>query len=398
MRVAMVSWEYPPLVVGGLAAHVHGLATAMARAGHEVVVLTRAHPYAPDDSEVEGVRVVRAHVDLPWVPNDNPLAQVISGNHQVAQLGARLLPWQADVVHAHDWLGAWAGDTLREAYAAPFVATVHATELGRHQGHLTSTTSEAINAAEWWLTYEAQRVICCSGFMVEEVVRSFQLPRDKITMVPNGVEPSRFRATGVTRAGAEAPLIVSWGRLEYEKGFQTLIAAVARLIPRWAALRCVLVGRGTYSEELRGVARGLGVEQSVQFAGFVSDEELVRLLNEATCAVIPSLYEPFGIVALEALSAGAPLIAAESGGLREVLTGTDAGLVFPPGNADALAAAFERMLTEPGLVEKCQAAGTQLVESKYSWDAIAASTLEVYTDAGVRPKKKTKLKGDKAKS
>ena len=82
MRVAMVSWEYPPLVVGGLAAHVHGLATAMARAGHEVVVLTRAHPYAPDDSEVEGVRVLRAHVDLPWVPNDNPLAQVISGNHQ----------------------------------------------------------------------------------------------------------------------------------------------------------------------------------------------------------------------------------------------------------------------------------------------------------------------------
>ena len=219
---------------------------------------------------------------------------------------------------------------------APFVATVHATELGRHQGHLTSTTSEAINASEWWLTYEAQRVICCSGFMVEEVVRSFQLPRDKITMVPNGVDPSRFRTTGVTRAGADAPLIVSWGRLEYEKGFQTLIAAVARLVPRWPALRCVLVGRGTYSEELRGVARGLGVEQSVQFAGFVSDEELVRLLNEATCAVIPSLYEPFGIVALEALSAGAPLIAAESGGLREVLTGTDAGLVFPPGNADAL--------------------------------------------------------------
>ena len=200
MRVAMVSWEYPPLVVGGLAAHVHGLATAMARAGHEVVVLTRAHPYAPDDSEVEGVRVLRAHVDLPWVPNDNPLAQVISGNHQVAQLGARLLPWQADVVHAHDWLGAWAGDTLREAFGAPFVATVHATELGRHQGHLTNTTSEAINAAEWWLTYEAQRVICCSGFMVEEVVRAFQLPRDKITMVPNGVDPARFRTTGVTRA------------------------------------------------------------------------------------------------------------------------------------------------------------------------------------------------------
>jgi glycogen(starch) synthase len=394
MRVAMVSWEYPPLVVGGLAAHVHGLATAMARAGHDVVVLTRAHPYAPDDAELEGVRVLRAHVDLPWVPSDNPLAQVISGNHQLAQLGASVLPWQADVVHAHDWLGAWAGDTLREAYKTPFVATVHATELGRHQGHLTSSTSEAINAAEWWLTYQAQRVICCSGFMVEEVVRSFQLPRDKIVMVPNGVDPSRFAAPGVPRAGSDAPLLVSWGRLEYEKGFQTLIGAVARLLGRRPNLRCAIVGRGTYSEDLRGVARGLGVGDAVQFAGFVSDDELVRLLNEATCAVIPSLYEPFGIVALEAVSAGAPLIAAESGGLREVLTGTDAGLLFPPGNADALAAAVDRMLTEPGLAEKCQAAGAELVRTRYSWDAIAASTIEVYEQAGARPKKKAKkLKG-----
>ncbi len=390
MRVAMVSWEYPPLVVGGLAAHVHGLATAMARAGHEVVVLTRAHPYAPDDAELEGVRVLRAHVDLPWVPADNPLAQVISGNHQLAQLGAAILPWQADVVHAHDWLGAWAGDTLREAYKVPFVATVHATELGRHQGHLTSSTSEAINATEWWLTYQAQRVICCSGFMVEEVVRSFQLPRDKIVMVPNGVDPTRFAAPDVVRAGSEAPLLVSWGRLEYEKGFQTLIGAVARLLGRRPTLRCAIVGRGTYSEELRGVARGLGVEGAVQFAGFVSDEELVRLLNEATCAVIPSLYEPFGIVALEAVSAGAPLIAAESGGLREVLSGTDAGLLFPPGNADALAAAVDRMLTEPGLAAKCQAAGSELVRTRYSWDAIAASTIELYEEAGARSKKKAK--------
>jgi len=116
----------------------------------------------------------------------------------------------------------------------------------------------------------------------------------------------------------------------------------------------------------------------------------VRLLNEATCAVIPSLYEPFGIVALEAVSAGAPLIAAESGGLREVLSGTDAGLLFPPGNADALAAAVDRMLTEPGLAAKCQAAGSELVRTRYSWDAIAASTIELYEEAGARSKKKAK--------
>ena len=184
------------------------------------------------------MRVLRAHVDLPWLPNDNPLAQVISANHQVVQLGARLAAL-AGRRRARPRLAGCVGRRHASARPtrAPLVATIHATELGRHRGHLTGTTSEAINACEWWLTYQAQRVICCSGFMVEEVVRSFQLPRDKITMVPNGVEPSRFRADRAsTRAGADAPLIVSWGRLQYEKGFQTLIAAVARLVPRWPAL------------------------------------------------------------------------------------------------------------------------------------------------------------------
>lgn len=384
MRIVLISWEYPPLVVGGLAAHVHGLATAYARIGHEPVVLTRAHPYAPDDSVVEGVRVLRAHVDQPWIPPDNPLAQVISGNHQIAQLTHRLGDWRPDVVHSHDWLAAWAGDTVRTQYQVPYVATIHATELGRHQGYLSNPTSEGISAAEWWLTYEAQRVICCSAFMVDEVVRSFQVPRDKTFNVPNGVDPERWRLAGAAPRGAHGPLIVSWGRLEYEKGFQTLLGAVARLAGRIDGLRCALVGRGTYSDELHGIARGMGIEHLVQFAGFVSDEELVRLLNEASCAVIPSMYEPFGIVALEAMAAGAPLVASDSGGLHEVLDGTGAGLLFAPGNADALAGAVMRMLTEPGLAQACQEAASRLLDERYSWEAIAAATVGVYEHAGAQ--------------
>ncbi len=333
MRVAMVSWEYPPLVVGGLAAHVHGLATAMVRAGHEVVVLTRAHPYAPDDSVVEGVRVLRAHVDLPWVPNDNPLAQVISGNHQVAQLGAGMLPWQADVVHAHDWLGAWAGDTLREAYGAPFVATIHATELGRHQGHLTNTTSEAINAAEWWLTYEAQRGDLLLGVHGRGGrARRSSSPGDKIAMVPNGVDPISVPHDRCDASGHGCPAHRVLGAARVREGLPDAHRR-GRCGSSPAIRPCAACSSGEApTPRSCGVSLAASAsQQSVQFAGFVSDEELVRLLNEATCAVIPSLYEPFGIVALEALSAGAPLIAAESGGLREVLSGTEAGLLFPPG-------------------------------------------------------------------
>ena len=108
----MVSWEYPPLVVGGIAAHVEGLATAMAGAGHEVVVLSLRHPGAEDDEVVQGVRVLRADIALPWLPDEDLVARMASANHQLVQLTAQLGDWRPDVVHAHDWLTAWAGDTL----------------------------------------------------------------------------------------------------------------------------------------------------------------------------------------------------------------------------------------------------------------------------------------------
>ena len=127
----MVSWEMPPLVIGGLAAHVDGLSRALARAGHEVVVLTLHHPDAPDDSVVAGVRVLRAHTDLPALPDSDFLARISSANHKVAQLIAGLDGWRPDVVHAHDWLGAWAGDDLHALWGVPLVATIHATERGR---------------------------------------------------------------------------------------------------------------------------------------------------------------------------------------------------------------------------------------------------------------------------
>lgn len=378
----MVTWEYPPRVVGGISPHVAGLARALARAGHEVVVLTPAHPDAPEDAVVEGVRVLRAPTELPWLPDDDLLARMASMNHHLVQLVARLGAWRPDVVHAHDWLVAWAGDTLRALWGVPLVATMHATERGRQGGHLPAGQPSGINAVEWWLTYQSRQVICCSGFMVDEVTGAFALPPGKVHLVPNGVDADDWAPpVPAPPRGDDGPLVVTWGRVQYEKGFQTVIEAVARLRADLPTVRVVVAGRGGYLDELRHLARVHGVDDRVRFAGFVSDAELRDLLHRANAAVIPSLYEPFGIVALEALAAGAPLVAAASGGLVEVLDGTGAALLYPAGDAAALADRLRRALTDPAAADAGRRAGVTLVRDRYSWDAVAAATVPVYDAA-----------------
>lgn len=371
----MLSWEYPPLVIGGIAAHVDGLARAMARAGHDVTVLTLYHPDAPDDAVVDGVRVIRAHTDLPWVPDDDLVAQMASANHHLVQLAGRLGEWRPDVIHAHDWLVAWAGDTLKALFGVPLVATIHATERGRHGGHLPPGMPAAINAVEWWLTYQAAEVICCSRFMMREVISGFELPPDKVHLVPNGVDPEMW---GPSSPIEREPLVLSWGRVQYEKGFQVLAAAMARLRTRVPDAQCLIAGRGSYLPDLQSQVDVLGVSDLVHLAGFVPDDDLRHMLHRASCVVIPSLYEPFGIVALEAMAAGAPVVVARTGGLAEIVDGTDAGLLFEPGNADDLAEQIERVLTDAHLRASLQRNAADLVASTYTWDAIATATIGVY--------------------
>jgi glycogen synthase len=384
VRVLQLSWEYPPLVVGGIAAHVDGLARAMARAGHEVVVFSLHTSDAPDDSVVDGVRVLRASIDLPWLPDDNIVARMASANHQITQLAAQLGDWRPEVVHAHDWLVSWAGDTLGRVWGVPLVATIHATERGRHGGHVPPGVPASINSIEWWLTYQAAEVICCSKFMIREVIGGFELPIDKVHLVPNGVDPAEWEPPKSAKAradGHDESLVVAWGRVQYEKGFQVLARAVGALRDRVPGISCVIAGRGSYLPELQSQIDVEGLSDVVQLAGFVPDDDLRALLHRAGCGVIPSLYEPFGIVALESMAAGAPTIVARTGGLAEILDGTGAGLLFEPGNHRELADRIEDVLTQPKLAATLRKTAATLLAEHYTWDAIAKSTSSVYAAA-----------------
>ena len=386
----MLSWDFPPRETGGTAAHVDGLSAALADAGHDVIVLTTAHPRADVQTERTGPRrVVRVVADLPWLPKTEPISRTASANHAVVKVGARLPEqfdgWRPDVVHGHDWRMGWAADTLSSLFDVPFILTMHGTERVRHGGQLPPEMPSDINSIEWWLAFEADRLIAPTKFMVDQLVSSFELPPESVARVPNGIDPDRWRSTIDGSAGDDPPvreqLVLSWGRVQFEKGFQVLARSMSTVRNRVPGVQCTIAGRGSYQPELQAQIDVEGVSDIVHIAGFVDDEELRALTQRAGCVVIPSLYEPFGLVALEALAAGAPLVVARTGGLAELIEGTDAGLTFEPGRAEDLADCIERVLTDSFLAAELTRNARELIERKYSWDAIALATGRVYDTA-----------------
>jgi len=376
MRVLMLAWEFPPRSIGGLAAHVDGLSHALAQSGHEVVVLTLSNRGAPADADERGVRVLRARTDLPWLPDDDLVGPVASANHHLVKLSSRLRDWRPEVVHAHDWKVAWAADTLAHLHGADLVATFHSTERGRHGGRVPPGVAAAIHAVESWLAHGASAVVANSRFMVNEVIGGFELPPEQVHLIPNGIDPTWW-STGED-PGRRGPLVFTWGRVQYEKGFQVLARAMRLLRARVPGVRCVIGGRGSYLPELQSQVDIEGVSDIVHLAGFLPDDQLRATIHRAGCVAIPSLYEPFGIVAVEALAGGAPLVVARTGGLAELVDGTGAGLLFEPGNAHELANSIERVLTDDVLADEMRRNGAELLAGRYSWAAIAGALAAVY--------------------
>lgn len=385
----MLSWEYPPRVVGGLGRHVHALATSLVDAGHDVVVVSRDHQDAPVDAVVEGVRVVRVSEDAPLVPFEDLLAWVMAFNHGLTRAALRVVDeFEPDVIHAHDWLVAHAAKTVKDAAARPLVATIHATEAGRHQGWLPGPVNRAIHTVEWWLTYEARRVITCSAYMRAEVVRLFELPPDKTDVVPNGIDLADWHVDvgEVTRRRIElapdgAPLLLYAGRLEFEKGVQTVLRALPSLRRRHPGIRLVVAGDGTHADELRAMAKSLRLGRAVTFLGFLEPDDLAVVAAASDCALVPSIYEPFGMVALEAAAAGTPLVVADTGGLREFVDDGTTGLLFAPGDHRELADAVTRLLGDELFAQRLVRDARTLLARDYTWAATARRTAAVYERA-----------------
>ena len=386
MRVLTFSWEYPPVIEGGLARHVRKLSEHLVSEGVEVHVLTRGSEHLPPREERHGVVVHR--VNQPPFPRDVKafVRWVQDMNAAMARRGAELADeLRFDVVHSHDWLVAGAAENVARDRRRPWIVTVHATEYGRHQGWVQTYPQSHIHAAERDMVRAADRVITCSRYMRSHVAEVFGVPAAKVTAMQNGIDPGDLEPVAevlaALRARYAAPderLVLLVGRLVYEKGFHLALDALAPVVRSLGNVRFVVAGTGTAEAELRRQAWRLGLHRRGVFLGWVGDDMLHSLYRIAEVCVVPSLYEPFGIVALEAMASGAVCVVADTGGLREVIPddGT-VGLRFPARDSAALAAILERILDDDDERARLVAAAREHV-LRFDWAEVARRTLGVY--------------------
>lgn len=384
MRVLMLSWEYPPKSVGGLAQHVYDLTNALAENGVDVHLITSGGKGAPSFEQVNGVKVYR--VEPYRVSSPDFVTWVAQFNVALLE---RAIPLLADtgeihVLHAHDWLVAYAARAIKHAGRLPLVVTIHATEYGRNHG-LHNDVQRHISDIEWWLTYEAWRVICCSRFMEGEVRRVFQLPRDKVVVIPNGVNVANFNTVkrDARRSEYAAPdekIVFYVGRLVREKGVQVLLDAAPEILAHHPQTKFVIAGKGPYMNSLKHQAAVLGISNRVYFTGYINDEVRNSLYSWADLAVFPSLYEPFGIVALEAMAARTPVVVADCGGISEIVRHGEDGLKASTNNSHSLAQNILAVLKQPQLGSKLKENAYRRVLDEFNWKNIARQTASVYRE------------------
>jgi len=390
MRVLMLTWEFPPHVVGGMGKHVLDLVPALVKQGIEVHVLTPLLRGGPaHEVTTQGIHVHR--VEPPQMDSYGFVAFVQQTNALMERAAHTLANelGEFDMLHTHDWLAAHAGIGLKHAWRRPLVATIHATERGRQQGYVGGGHAEQVNSIEWWLTYEAWRVIGCSHFMAGQINSYFHTPSDKIDVVPNGIYVHRnpFRSEQSRLAFRrrfvedDQPLVFYVGRLVYEKGLHILLDAWPRVLASFPRARLVIAGTGAYLEVLKSRAWALGIAATVMFVGFIADNERDKLYHVADVATFPSLYEPFGIVALEAMAARCPVVVASTGGLTEVVALHETGLTVHPNDADSLAWGILHSLEHPEWSRVRAENAYQVVCEDFNWDKIARMTTDVYARA-----------------
>ena len=377
MRILHFSWEYPPVMYGGLGAHVLALTQAQARRGHEVAVITQAKPGDAgshvNSNGVEVIRVANHYPDAQMV--HEKFAYWVHGFALASQNACELMSRKPEIVHGHDWIAAGQLNVAAKQFSVPSVLTVHATEFGRHNGWLTSRLSQTIYANERRAVQSADSVIVCSEHMTHEIRCGYGVEPKNLNVIANAVSPLLSIAQRTTH-NSENIVVGFIGRLEWEKGVHHIIDAMELIIDERVKLE--IVGTGSQLANLQEKVQRKRLGDRVSFLGHIEDRDRAEIVQSWNLAVIPSSYEPFGIVALELGQVGVPIIASQVGGLRDIISSSEFGYLIGEISGGSIAREIEAILSNQTLAIKKADRLRSRVEAEFTWDSVVDLTNSVY--------------------
>jgi glycosyltransferase involved in cell wall biosynthesis len=390
-KVLMLAWEFPPNIVGGLSNHVFGLSRHLAQLEVEVHVITAGSFGLP---EYEQMNEVHIHRVKPLNEQDDHFLSWIGGLNLAMAYKAIELGKQThfSIIHAHDWLVGVAAAILKGSLKIPLLTTIHATETGRNNG-IHNEMQQFIHDKESQLIEASDQLIVCSDYMQQELVSTFDIPPNKMVIIPNGIEQSKMNLDKYPdqfSGQTNKKLIFSIGRIVKEKGFETIIEAASIAKATGLNVFFVVAGKGPLLINYRKQIQERNLDDHISFIGYITDAEKNALMYWSDMNVFPSLYEPFGIVALESMIQGKPTIVSNSGGLRGIVKHMVYGLLMEPGNADSLLEQICFLLNNPMMAQKIGEKGQQLVKNLYGWNRVAYETKRIMEDLILLVRIKTK--------
>ncbi|PFA62391.1 hypothetical protein CN378_20740 [Bacillus sp. AFS015802] len=382
--VLILSWEYPPNIVGGLSRHVYDLANNLVKKGKHVHVLTAKANDALPLEKMEGVTIHRVHPLHPY--EEDFFKWVFDLNQAFIHYAHDLIRDERIThIHAHDWIVSTSAMKLKEYYALPLITTIHATEHGRNQGIYTDLQHK-IHGEEQLLIGATDHLIVCSEHMKEEIKSLFTIDAP-IAVIPNGVELEKLdQSSPYDSVKPSAPYFFSIGRMVHEKGFDTIIRVASRLKEEGYNISFVVAGKGPMLEHYRQMVIGEDLSDIVSFVGYISDRERNDYLKKCLAVIFPSLYEPFGIVALEAMAFRKGVVASNTGGLKSIVKHEQTGLLFEPNQEQSLYNQLVSLIEDPQKSEQLGKLGFKMAQSMFSWDRIADQTIHVYDDVLLQSK------------
>jgi starch synthase len=375
LKVTLLTNEYPPYIYGGAGVHVDYLSRFLAK-----YIAVEVRTFGDQIANQPNLQIT-GFTGWEALGKQLPFSRVL--NTLAVNLAFNNTALDSQIVHCHTWYTFFAGFLAKQLYHLPLVVTMHSLE------PLRPWKEEQLGAGyglSSWIerntVEQADRVIAVSAEMKADILRCYKIAPEKIAVIHNGIDLEQYRPTTdrsyLAKKGITGPYLLFVGRISRQKGILQLIEAMAYL--KDTGFKLVLCAGAPDTPELeREVQQGIAANPNIIWINeMVPKPKLIQLYSHALLFVCPSIYEPFGIINLEAMACQTPVVASRVGGIKEVVVDGETGVLVEPDQPQKLAAAIRSLSADPDLVQRFQLAGRRRVEQYFGWDVIAHRTIELY--------------------